>query len=187
MSVQTEQPLIWLARINTRFWVAVGRVDCGTAAAAELRCFTNFCRISLPLKSRRASMVISLACFLVHLEDTGRLTDVTCSRCPAGAHAEAEGAALPRPCAAWVVFSPGSSRTAKNHSAPKARSGSTSTPGLNRGSSCTGTGGRIFTGHAAGSSLNGPTWRYSVRHGGKRSARSTPLYPLWAGPTTCAT
>ena len=80
-------------------------------------------------------MVISLACFLVHLEDTGRLTDVTCSRCPAGAHAETEGAALPRPCAAWVVFSPESSRTAKNHSAPKARSGSTSMPGLSRGSS----------------------------------------------------
>ena len=46
MSTQTAQPLIWLTRVNTRFTVAGGRVPFGTAAAAELRCFTNFCRIS---------------------------------------------------------------------------------------------------------------------------------------------
>jgi len=49
MSVQTAQPLIWLARIKTRFLVAVGRVDCVEAIPAELSDFPNFCRISLLL------------------------------------------------------------------------------------------------------------------------------------------
>jgi hypothetical protein len=62
MSVQAAQPLIWLARINTRFAVAGGSAASDpTAAAAALMCFTNFCRTSELLKSRRASMVISLA------------------------------------------------------------------------------------------------------------------------------
>jgi len=46
MSTHTAQPLIWLARVSTRFIVASGRFPRGTAAAAEFRCFTNFCRIS---------------------------------------------------------------------------------------------------------------------------------------------
>jgi integrase len=36
--------------------------------------------------------------------------------------------------------------------------------------------------HVAVSSLNGPAWRFSVQHGGKRSARSTPLHRLWGRP-----
>ena len=43
---RAAQPLIWLARVSTRFIVAGGRVPGGTAAAAEFRCFTNFCMIS---------------------------------------------------------------------------------------------------------------------------------------------
>src|SRR5205085_1253079 len=100
MSVQTAQPLIWLARINTRFWVAVGRVDGDpTTAPAELMCLTNFCRISLPLKSRRASMVLSLAVLFwytkngLHLKDTAGLNNVTCSRCPDPDGGKALGAA----------------------------------------------------------------------------------------------
>jgi hypothetical protein len=48
MSTQTAQPLIWLARISTRFTVESGTFDCSPAARpAALMCLTNFCRTSL--------------------------------------------------------------------------------------------------------------------------------------------
>ncbi len=48
MSVQYEQPLIWLARIFTRFCVAAGRLEFETTAPAELMYFVNFAATPLP-------------------------------------------------------------------------------------------------------------------------------------------
>ena len=47
MSVQTEQPLIWLARILQRSAVSGGRVEV-MARPAELRYFWNFSPTGLP-------------------------------------------------------------------------------------------------------------------------------------------
>ena len=47
MSVQSAQPLIWLARSSTRCCVAVGSPESATALPAELRYFTNLAATAL--------------------------------------------------------------------------------------------------------------------------------------------
>ena len=47
MSVQTAQPLIWLARISTKCRVAAGRAESDTALPAEIMYLANFAATGL--------------------------------------------------------------------------------------------------------------------------------------------
>src|SRR4051794_14689688 len=65
MSTQTAQPLIWLARISTRWRVAAGSVESDTTLAAETRYFTTLAPTGLPWWAKRASMLISFSWLLL--------------------------------------------------------------------------------------------------------------------------
>src|SRR5690606_27582680 len=83
MSVQKPQPLIWLARIFTSSWVAIGSPESDRALPAELMCFSTLAARALPKKSTRASVMISPGSVVigVHTPDGAARRGVTGREC----------------------------------------------------------------------------------------------------------